>query len=83
MASDWLDERLFEAGFFQVWDAAGEPMDNIETARETEDGVEVIAIAVTPDGNEFVGTFDGGVTFEPVRARMEIPGGTLIDMREE
>lgn len=81
--NDWLDPRLFETGQFTVWDALGNELDGVESARETADGVEVICLAVTLEGDELVSTIDGGVTFDPVRARMEIPGGTLVDLREE
>lgn len=66
-----------------IVDAMGVAIDSVEAYRLTEDGVEVIAIAVTPEGNELVGSRDGGETLEPIRARMEIPGGMVFDLNEE
>lgn len=84
MANDqWQDPDLFESGQLVVWDALGNELDSVETARETADGVEVICVAVTPEGDELVFSRDGGITFDTVRARMEIPGGTLVDLRED
>lgn len=61
----------------------GVPIAFVETARETETGIEVITIAVTDGGNELVLSNDDGETFEAVRARMEIPGGQIFDMTED
>jgi len=63
-------------------DAMGVIVDGVEAARETNIGVEVICIAMTPEGEELVCSHDEGVTFEPVRARMDIPGG-MISTSEE
>lgn len=68
---------------FLVMDAMGVIIDSVEAFRETADGVEVIALAVTPEGQELVCSRDGGTTLEPIRARMEIPGGMIIDMSED
>ena len=81
--SEWMESELFEAGHLMATDAMGSAIDNVETARQTEDGIEVIAMAVTPEGDELVCSYDGGITLDPVRARMEIPGGMIHDMTEE
>lgn len=81
--TQWIDPARFERGELSVVDAAGVPVDYVETARETEDGVEVIAIATTADDAELVCSVDDGVTYEPVRARLEIPGGMILDLQED
>lgn len=83
MASDWLDPALFASGQLVVADAIGQLLDGVETARETTDGVEVICFAITPDEQELLLSRDGGITFDPVRARMDIPGGTILNLSEE
>ena len=75
----WIDCAALE---YIVMDAMGVIVDGVEAARETNIGVEVICIAMTPEGEELVCSHDEGVTFEPVRARMDIPGG-MISMSEE
>jgi len=75
----WIDCAALE---YIVMDAMGVIVDGVEAARETNIGVEVICIAMTPEGEELVCSHDEGVTFEPVRARMDIPGG-MISTSEE
>lgn len=77
---EWLDAAHIE---FFVMDAMGVIIDGVESARQTADGVEVIATAVTPEGEELVCSIDGGATFETVRARMDIPGGMIETYSEE
>ncbi len=76
---DWIDCTCLD---YLVIDAMGVILDGVECARETEDGVDVIAIAITPEGNELVCSIDDGETFEPVRARMDIPGGMICKNEE-
>lgn len=76
---EWLDCSSLD---FFVMDAMGVIIDGVESARETADGIEVIATAVTPEGMELVCSIDGGETFETVRARMEIPGGMICEADE-
>lgn len=73
---------MFEAGAFEAFDAAGEPIPNVETARLTDAGIEIMLYIGTENGDPFVCSIDDGVTFEPVRARVEIPGGALFNMQE-
>lgn len=73
-SGEWIDAMHSD---LLVMDAMGVIIDGVESARQTEDGIEVIAVAVTPEGEELVCSIDGGETFEPVRARMEIPGGMI------
>lgn len=80
LVSDWIE---FEGTGLIACDAMEAAIDQVEAARYTEDGIEVICIAVTPEGEEFVMTPDEGVTFEPVRARMDIPGGSIHDLLQE
>lgn len=70
---EWIH---FEESPHLAFDALGAPIDNVESARETDGGIEVIAIAISPEGEEFVMSHDG-VNIEAVRARMDIPGGML------
>ncbi len=76
---EWIDCTALD---YLVIDAMGVILDGVECARETHDGVEAMAIAITPEGNELVCSLDDGITFEPVRARMEIPGGMLCTNEE-
>ncbi len=69
----WLDCTSLD---YIVMDAMGAILEGVEVARETEDGIEVICFAVTAEGEELLCTSDG-VYFEPVRARMDIPGGMI------
>lgn len=71
---DWIE---FESGNYVAFDAMGNQIDGVDAGRQTEDGIELIVFAVSPEGEEFVMTPDEGVTFEPIRARMEIPGGMI------
>ena len=82
MGTEWIDMEQDGHGLV-VMDAMGVVIDSVEAFRLTEDGVEVIAVAVTPEGNELVCSRDGGMTLEPIRARMDIPGGMIIDLNEE
>lgn len=82
MATEWIDLTETTKALL-VMDAMGVIIDSVESVRETDDGVEVIALAVTPEGNELVCSHDGGVTLEPIRARMSIPGGMIVDVSEE
>ena len=82
MGSEWVDMEQNGHGFI-VMDAMGQPIDSVEAYRLTDDGVEVIALAVTPEGSELVCSRDGGITLEPIRARMYIPGGMVVDLNEE
>jgi len=82
MGSEWIDMEQDGHGLV-VMDAMGVVIDSVEAFRLTEDGVEVIALAVTPEGNELVCSRDGGITLEPIRARMDIPGGMVINLNDE
>jgi hypothetical protein len=82
MASEWVDMEQDGAGLV-VMDAMGAVIDSVEAFRLTPEGVEVIALAITPEGNELLCSYDGGVTLEPIRARMDIPGGMVVDLNEE
>jgi len=82
MATEWIDMEQDGHGL-AVMDAMGVVIDSVEAFRLTEDGVEVIALAVTPEGNELVCSRDGGITLEPIRARMDIPGGMVINLNDE
>lgn len=77
---EWLDATHVE---FFVMDAMGVIIEGVESARKTDDGIEVITTAATPEGEELVCSIDGGKTFEAVRARMEIPGGMIERYDEE
>jgi len=82
MGTEWIDMEQDGHGLV-VMDAMGVVIDSVEAFRLTEDGVEVIALAVTPEGNELVCSRDGGITLEPIRARMDIPGGMVINLSDE
>jgi hypothetical protein len=82
MGTEWIDMEQDGHGLV-VMDAMGVVIDSVEAFRLTEDGVEVIALAVTPEGNELVCSRDGGITLEPIRARMDIPGGMVINLNDE
>jgi hypothetical protein len=82
MATEWIDMEQDGHGLV-VMDAMGVVIDSVEAFRLTEDGVEVIALAVTPEGNELVCSRDGGITLDPIRARMDIPGGMVINLNDE
>ena len=82
MSCEWVDMEQDGHGIV-IMDAMGVAIDSVEAYRLTGDGVEVIAVAVTPEGNELVCSRDGGITLEPIRARMDIPGGMIINLNEE
>lgn len=77
MASEWYD---CTTGQYEVIDAVGETVQLVEAARRTADGVEVIVLCATPEGEPYLASHDEGVTFDPVRARFEIPNGELFDL---
>lgn len=68
---------------YMVMDAMGEPVDGVIAARSTQDGVEIWAQAVSPEGKELVASTDDGQTMESVQAYMNIPGGMLIDVTDD
>ena len=82
MGTEWIDMEQDGHGLV-VMDAMGVVIDSVEAFRLTENGVEVIALAVTPEGNELVCSRDGGITLEPIRARMDIPGGMVVNLNDE
>ena len=82
MGTEWIDMEQDGHGLVVI-DAMGVVIDSVEAFRLTEDGVEVIALAVTPEGNELVCSRDGGITLETIRARMDIPGGMVINLNDE
>lgn len=81
--SDWVTNIARPQERYMVLDAMGEPVDGVLRARETDGGIEVVAQAVTPEGRELVCSKDGGQTFDPVEAHLNIPGGMIVDLTEE
>lgn len=62
-----------------VFDAAGSVVPAVKRARETEAGIEIEFYALDEEGNELVGSPDGGVTYEPITAKMVIPDGMIAE----
>lgn len=83
MASEWITTLAQPSFGYVVMDAMGQPVDNVVRARETENGVDVICEAVSPEGGEFVYSLDGGKTLHTVEAFMSIPGGMIELIDEE
>ena len=75
MRSEWK-----EAQGVAVLDAMGEFVEGVESYREIDGGLEVVAIALSRDGETLVSSHDDGVTFDDVRCRMEIFGAQLVEV---
>ncbi len=81
MASEWIDSKLFESGVMVVFDAMGQQVPDVETARFNEDGeVEAFVILADIEGNELVCSHDEGRSLEPIRARATIPGAMIEEI---
>lgn len=82
MPSEWITNLASAPEpAIAVVDAYGSHVGGVVRARETEDGVEAVALAADGQGNEIFGSTDG-VEFAPVEAHMYIPGGMLIELEE-
>ena len=81
---EWIDNINKSPGKkYIAVDAAGETIDGVVRARETQNGIEVVRVQTAEHGGQLVYSENDGVDYEPVVATCEIPGGMLIDITND
>ena len=85
MADSWIE------GFSRsvkpdriIFDAMAEPIPNVIKARQVdEETVEALIRITDEEGNDLVGSRDGGKTLEPIEAYITIHGGMIVDLTRD
>lgn len=84
MTTRWITAKEFARLDFMAVDAMGTRIDSAIRARAIPGGIEVdVTVMAGDDPAPVVGSKDGGVTLEDVTARVKIPGGEIMDLRDE